>query len=271
MDNKICPDCGTYNEPQYTYCKNCGAMLEKSANTEGTYSYGTQNQNFGCPPYGAPYTDNIDGVSTAELMSFVGNNAYKIIDKWSVMQFTRRKTSWCWPAFLLCWIFGIAGAGFWFIYRRMYKLGALVLALALVFGIAQVLCVSDSIVNVVGDFSKVIDAVVESGGAVSDEWVNAQADAISTSKDMMKIAASAQLFNALKIAFAVLAGLFSLHFYKGFAVSKIKSYGRPLSDVELALAGGTSAGGTVLSIVLYGIVQVFLWAVLLVALFSVVL
>ncbi len=268
MDNRICPECGTVNEPQYTYCKNCGTPLERGKGAEGTYGYSTGNQNFGCPPYGAPGSDNIDGVPTGDLMCFVGNNSYKIIDKWSVMQFTRRRTSWCWPAFLLSWFFGIAGAGYWFIYRRMYKLGAIILAISLLFGVAQVLSVSGSIINVIGDFSEVIAEIGETNGDVTDEWVDEQTNAISTSKDMMKIAASAQFFGALKTAFSVLAGLFSLYFYKNFAVSKIKGYGRPLSDTELSLAGGTSAGSAVLSVFLYGIAESFVMTVLLVVLFG---
>ena len=30
MDKKICSECGTENERDYTYCKNCGAPLVKA-------------------------------------------------------------------------------------------------------------------------------------------------------------------------------------------------------------------------------------------------
>ncbi len=268
MDNKICPECNTVNEPQYSYCKNCGAPL-KSEQNSGTYNYNSGNT--GSDNFGVPYgyaADEIDGVPTGDLVCFVGKNSYKIIDKWSMMQFSRRKTSWCWPAFLLTIIFGFAGAGFWFLYRRMYKLGAVVLALALLLGGIQTFAFSDSFVNII---SEIWEDMEEQNGEISDEWLNEKSNELTMSEDMMKLTFSSRIFGILETVSAVLAGLFSLHLYKNFAVNKIKGYGRPLSDIELCLAGGTSAGGVVLGALLYGIASFFMGIVFVVFMFSAVL
>ena len=34
MDKKICPDCGTENEKEYIYCKNCGTPLKSKPSAE---------------------------------------------------------------------------------------------------------------------------------------------------------------------------------------------------------------------------------------------
>lgn len=34
MDRKICSECGTENENDYIYCKNCGALLTAAAKPE---------------------------------------------------------------------------------------------------------------------------------------------------------------------------------------------------------------------------------------------
>lgn len=34
MDKKICPDCGTENEKEYIYCKNCGTPLKSEPSAE---------------------------------------------------------------------------------------------------------------------------------------------------------------------------------------------------------------------------------------------
>ena len=43
MDKKICPECGTENEQEYIYCKNCGTPLdckkaEPAENADGRFA-----------------------------------------------------------------------------------------------------------------------------------------------------------------------------------------------------------------------------------------
>lgn len=267
MEEKIiCPNCQASNESEYIYCKNCGTQLKNTEKDQYRYK-----ENFGASPSGYGYTaDNIDGVSTRELTCFVGKNSYKIINSFSKMQFLNRKTSWCWPAFLLTWIFGIAGAAFWFIYRRMYKFGAIILAFALVFGAINIIAISDNLTNIVKDFSALTAEIIESKGNVTPEWITEQSNLIAMSQDMVKISFVSQIVNATTFAFSIFAGLFSLGIYKSFAVKKIKSYGRPLSDIELSLAGGTSGGGVVLGALLYYIASFVGGLVMAIALFRVV-
>ncbi len=75
MNNIICHECGTENEPQYIYCKNCGASLRpdtvnnntqyaQGQNYNSEYNVNNSNQNT----YNRTVIlDTIDGVPSEDM------------------------------------------------------------------------------------------------------------------------------------------------------------------------------------------------------------
>ena len=132
MDKKICSECGTENENDYIYCKNCGALLTAAPKPETVPEstaqetvpktehssfrpapapeaaapafkpvppvYNTENGNTGYTQSGAPAPD---GIPQEEIALFIGKKSVVIKPKFIKMEITNSKTSWCWPAALL--------------------------------------------------------------------------------------------------------------------------------------------------------------------------
>ena len=97
MDKNICSSCGTENEPEYKYCKNCGTEIA-IADTPPETKF-TSNSDFNSA--GAGYTpnkfqkgiiaDNISGIPADEVAVFVGKKGYDILPKFSKMEMTNSK------------------------------------------------------------------------------------------------------------------------------------------------------------------------------------
>ncbi len=239
---KICTECSTVNENDYKYCKNCGAALpfEQEERNEPV------NQNIYYP------NDTIEGISADNMSCFVGKNSDKIIPQFARMELTQKKTSWCWPVFILTFLFGICGAAFWFLYRRMYKLGVVLLIVSLLFTVGTTAFAIDKMEGFIRDYFDVL----ENYTATADD-VQLQEDIIElfASEEMVAVSTLSNFLNTVRVGLSVLGGLFALHIYKRFAANKIKSFERPLTDVELCLAGGTSGGAMAVGIVLYYMVS----------------
>ncbi len=116
MDNeayKICPKCGTACEPDHAFCSKCG----------NSFAAGEYNKGYGRPTY---YKDMVDGVPTAEVVDYIDRNSYSYLPKFFKYS-NGSKAGWNWPVFVL----GLFGIPFvWFFYRKMYKVGSIVLAIS---------------------------------------------------------------------------------------------------------------------------------------------
>lgn len=157
MAEKICVQCKTKNEEHYSFCKYCGAPLP----VVDRFDTG-ENQTHTAYTYPQPQaTSNIDydGVTEQELALYVGKNCHKIMPKFFAMQLVNKKTSWCFPVFLLGLVFGFFGMAFWFFSRKMIKVGAILAACGILF------TVSDSAIN--ADTNKAfLNELFSSGQAV---------------------------------------------------------------------------------------------------------
>ncbi len=238
---RYCEECGTLNEAEFKYCKNCGSPLQQQSDPDDIGSDFERSQSDG----------SVDGVSTQDMIYFVGKRGEKVVRKWSEMSFFRRRFSWCWPAFIWSWFFGLAGAGFWFLYRRMYRLGALLIAASFALSAAGILAHSDSITGIVIDS---VDCIKQSTdlktGYVDENELSLRFELLAEGEDAKTLSAYSETVDMVNLMIAVIAGLFALSAYKIFAVRKIKSYSRELTPLELSLAGGTSGGALSLGIIL---------------------
>ncbi|MBQ2274798.1 MAG: zinc ribbon domain-containing protein [Clostridia bacterium] len=262
MENKICKECNTVNESDYKYCKNCGALLPaEEQKTETVYENATYNYN----PF---VSDEIDGVKTEDLVRFVGKNADKIVPKMALMEAAKRKTSFCWPVFILTFLFGLCGAAFWFLYRRMYKWGIALLVVSLLLSAGKTVLT----VNTMEGFLAGYFDVLENYTANADMTrLQHDINSLLTGDELLGATLVSNVLNALRLGISILMALFSLHIYKCHATSKIKSYGRPLTDIELMLSGGTSGGALAVGIVLYAMATATLSVILTISFLAVLL
>lgn len=251
-NQKICTECRTVNENEYTYCKNCGAVLPTGEETRTETPYG----GFARTPYTA---EEIKGIPVDDMVAFVGKNSDKIIPKWSLTELSGRKTSWCWPAFVLTLFFGLFGTAFWFLYRRMYKIGLWIAAAAVVASVALGVLTFSAM----GDFASEYLEILENYTLTGDETqLEQDMSFFLYGSELAGLSLISNLSNALRLAVAVVAGLFSLHIYKCHAAEKITSFGRKLSDMELSLLGGTSGGALTLGIIFYAMFNIIILVVL---------
>ena len=242
-DNIICPECGTENEPQYTYCKNCGTKIatESSADKYQANDNFTGNEEKENGEYTNLIIDTIDGNSTDDIITFTGKNAMKFVPKFSKMELTGSRISWCWPVAVLGYLFGPLGASLWFFYRKMYK-AALILLL---------------IGTLVGGASAALNGYVNSVNQPErNEIVNEFLQGIDSFESIVSNYIEppyslpyAFVENFIGIATFLLGGLYSMNIYKKHVAQRISQFKN--SDVDpryyklgLASIGGVSSGMT---------------------------
>lgn len=265
MDIKICTECGTENEKEYLYCKNCGTPLTsvKNENTntfvgavqgEPSSDYSEPTQAAESPqssytPYGIYADCGIDGIPAEDVAFFIGKKSAGIMPKFIKMEITHSKTSWCWSAAILGFIFGPMGAALWFLYRKMYKIGAILLAIGAVLTvITSVMTYNSSPIN----FDGIFDAII-SGDA---ELIGNELEQAQTPLD---IAASA-IDDISGLATCIITGLFGFYTYKEYCVEKIRNFRQSIPDqryyrMGLASLGGVSGGMLAIGIVCIAVVS----------------
>ncbi|MBR6694292.1 MAG: zinc ribbon domain-containing protein [Clostridia bacterium] len=243
-DFRFCEECGTANGPDFKYCKNCGARLSDSQ--EGEAPVADE----------AVFWQDSDEISIEELSVFAGKNGNKIAQKISAMRFFGRKISWCWPVFLFTWFFGIAGAGIWFLYRRMYRLGAALLAVSLLFSTIGLIANSGNIKGIVMDVSDCFGQNTDpETGNINEVSLIEGLEEIEKSENVRRLNIYSNFSNLINAVISIVFGLYAIYLYERFAIQKIKGYNRKLTPIELSLAGGTAGGGVALGIISYIIAE----------------
>lgn len=151
MNKKICHECGTENEQEYLYCKNCGADLNKTedntANSQTQYTPPNYNSNYNQDKSTADafIVDSIDGIPMEQIGLYVGKKSDYYCRKFSRMELTMSKISWHWPAAVLGFLFGPFGSAIWCFYRKMYKVAFILVAIGILLsGITCALTYNDS-------------------------------------------------------------------------------------------------------------------------------
>lgn len=247
MQKNICPECKTENEPEYRYCKNCGAPIIAPQNTATEHS-------DPAPEYSAPVQGNspvgtIDGVPIPKVITFVGKNAHKIVPKFVKLQERNTKVEWCWPPFLWGFFLGPIGVAIWFFYRKMYKHAFIFSAINIIlnyisFFAKTILGIeNDSLAGIENYF----DSFIDTGKFNLQGFLSAVGDRNAILSNLIS-----SFQNVVTFACAIIAGLLGIYIYKKHTVKKIICY-TPVSNdpnyinVGLATAGGTSVGAAILA------------------------
>lgn len=192
---EICPNCGANNPPDTLFCPTCGMPR----NVKGTE---TQFSN----PYVKfedPFKDvTVDGVSSKDMAEFIQGSSYEYIRKFS----QKKHNGFNWAAF----IFG----PLWFLYRKMYKIGAAILIIIAVLSISF----SNPVNRYLEEFNEVMQ---KAAYAETDEELNAaaaQLDKLQTSTD----AAWTNVCAAAMFAVSLCCGIFGNTAYRKYCVKSIK-------------------------------------------------
>lgn len=275
----ICEKCGTGNEEKYKYCKNCGDFLNvqpdsaepihqfeqeqqttatensfneekttENANQNNTYS---QNSAYYNQSIGYFSVEDFGGVSAEEMSFFIGKKADKFLPKFSKMELTASKTTWCWPAAILGYLFGPLGSAFWFFYRKMYKTAVIFS----IIGAAVIILTSALGFNTSGNIMESIADVTDFEGLISAVQESVNSSEITTG-DVLRSTVSSAISSLADIAACVVAGMYGMYFYKNHCKKRIIQYRSLIADqryykIGLASIGGTSVGFVILGIALY--------------------
>lgn len=290
----VCPLCGTPHHKE-CYSKNgeCGnsekhndgfvwkpeSTPEEPQANENPYAnanpyvnpnpYANANANGQMPPYGAPVPPQFvmgvtnplnafppeleDGVSTEDAAAVIKNRPGTYLRKFFLIKSGKRTFNFC--AFL----FG----GYWFIYRKMYKLGALFLAITLA-------------VSTIPIFIPQYTELESEITAITDEYANdistddpigrwnemyAKMDA-SIKKHPVGVAVIAVQY-AVNIALSLYFGFVADKKYKEHVVNKVREINsseytagnEEFRKLRLFSEGGTTFGYTVLAIMSVNVIS----------------
>lgn len=297
MNHNICHECGTENEQEYIYCKNCGASLE-AAEPEAkkpeppvskpqneyippeprpqAYTYQpTPEPRYSEPaaegPLGGTYSaggydnDTIDGIPVAELSMFVGKKSASLIPKFQRMEKNGSKVSWCWPAAVLSYLFGPLGAAIWFFYRKMHKYAWLLVAAgglsAVILSVLSAAFVDHEAIEA---FSSLLEQFVQNPATTPEElseflkeYLSLLSEAFSVGYILVEL-----IRNAITVACTVLLGLFSHYLYKNYCVNKIYAYRNSTADMRYYQFGLLSIGGVSGGLLTLGIALLYITRIL---------
>ena len=277
MDKKICAECGTENESDYIYCKNCGAPLTKTetepeltendpqteaspqSGFESSAGAGGYTPPYSAPDYGAQYSPYntytsyaIEGIPAEDVAFFVGKKSAEIMPKFMKMEITHSKVSWCWPAAILGFIFGPLGAALWFFYRKMYKIALILLAMGTVFTFTTTALTYDTNSESIGS---IFESITEGDeNALLDAFEN-----IGSSETVLDLVASG-IEDLANLASCIVCGLFGFYEYKKHCVKSIKGFMQNGIDqryyrMGLASLGGVSGGMLAVGIISMIVIQ----------------
>ena len=259
MDNNICSKCGTENEPQYIYCKNCGFPVkdEKTSNAENNQFNGTagfdssftgDSNNFNSNSNGM----HIGGIPAEEISIFIGKKSNEIMPKFMKMEFTNSKISWCWPVAVLGILFGPMGAALWFFYRKMPKPAVLLTA------IGAVLTVITSLIS--GFINPSLENVLED--ILSSGDLNTLYDSILSipPHEILLTAVSTVINDLVNISTLIICGIFGFYAYKKHCITKIHELRSIQQNPQfyqfgLSATGGTSGGLLALGLLIMVVVN----------------
>lgn len=203
---EICPNCGANNPPDTLFCLTCG--MPRNVN-------GAEAQ-FNNPyvRFDDPFKDvTIDGVSSKDMAEFIQGSSYEYIRKFS----QKKHNGFNWAAF----IFG----PLWFLYRKMYKIGAAVLIVIMILAVSF----SGPVNNFTDSYN---NAMEKAYYAQTDEELNdayEDVEQLLVSDDALFI----QLFGALIFVTSLCCGIFGNTAYRKYCVKSIK-------EVEASTTGSQS-------------------------------
>lgn len=269
MENRICPECSVSNEPEYKYCKNCGATLLSPPKAEPEIvSNPSIAENVPPAAQQAPINNNIntpvnsgfksyfvygdyaiDGVPANDIALFVGKKSDKIVPKFIKMNFTNSKISWCWPVAVLGYLLGPIGAALWYFYRKMYKPAIILMIIGAIITIGTSVLEYNANTEVYGDIFNIL-----SEDLTEAELSNVFDFVKKNLPDFILTYLSVVITGLAELVTCIWCGLTAYNSYKNYSIKKIKNFREKIADQRYYRLGISSLGGVSGSMLAVGII-----------------
>ena len=268
QDIKLCPSCGAKNKSAYKYCNECGAALSVSSylnsngsanqsihmqgsayNMNGSYYGNRYSQNSYTPNY-IPYgmraaeihegTPDFNGVAAKDVYEFTGENS-KLFNKLRTQHFSGKSGPYCWPLFVLGFIFGFFGMGCWYLYHKMYKPAIAFFIGALAdFAIGACSFVISLNYTLNNFTSEMYNTFIE--GVYGAESLETIFDLIPTHPMALILDEISGMISLCEFVLAIVLPFFAYRQYKNFALKRIRYEYSKAAQPELTRKGGTRGG-----------------------------
>lgn len=243
-----------------------GNQTQNNSQYSGQQYNGQNNQQYtgqqyGQQYYGQPYNNqyyvanaysnlSIDGIPGNDVAFFVGKKAYQIMPRFAKMEMTQTKTTWCWPAAVLGFIFGPMGSAIWFFYRKMYKIALILLAIGVVLTTAVTVMTYNTTLATTDSILDLLDTENAENFLNSLETIPAD--------DLALNMAANSLQSLVSLATGILTGIFGYYLYKEHAVKSIRNFRASFNDQQYYRIALSSIGGVSGGMVAVGIIALIL-------------
>lgn len=253
-DTILCRMCGAENETGSKFCTQCGAATDEYTSFD-RHSEEESSSREGAPytPPGAEHKDEEpfttfafdpmgglkaeeeigEGVTVGECAKFVKNNT----PFYSRLFYQMHKTGRSRFSFV-----GFIFSGGWMLYRKMYKLGAVITALLAVFIIAQLY-----INTFYADLLTQLEQAAYSAPWItnSESTVTMQSFLMGLDKEDIIVLAISYFAGMGQIALRVLCGIFGNKWYRKHCIRKItqiksEAESKEIADAQLQTKGGVN-------------------------------
>ena len=213
MNNLVkCPKCATENLAEFSFCKNCGYYLKDIGGTAAPIDFG-------------------DDITLREIALVTKDPSGKYERAFCEMHRTGKKININLPVLLSGLFFGMPFI--WFFYRKMYKIGTVILLFTLALSFATFYCGVNYTLLFMANYQTAV-------AATSD--INFWQKLTNAS-------------NFIYDAFAVGISLFANYFYKNYCFKKIKS---AKNNTDLLLAQKpTSIAAAAISFIVWFLALIF--------------
>ena len=234
MNNKFCRYCGTENNSDYIYCKRCGKPLSNESGNNSTANQGNGYSNGNAPygngnpysnaPYGNGYSngnpysnapfftlpETIDGVNTEDVALFLGKDSRKYLAVFANIE-AKRSSGVNLLVLLLSALVSPFFAAFWFMHKRMNKIGLFLFLLLSAFQFGYLIATFSVLGEVLSAFT--IETLPE-------ELMVLMASKLESNS---MLSALSSVYQLVSLLVAIISGLFANKWYKNHAISTIKS------------------------------------------------
>ena len=242
--SKICVKCSTENQDNFSFCKNCGAALPKTA--------AAQTDNPNTQPL-TTFEDraleiDFDGVTFTELETYVGKNAKKIMPKFISLKLFGRKVSLSFPVLILGFLFGFYGMAVYFFSRKVFPVALALTLCGVAFSGAQIAAKYEADKAFFSEYSAIVNQIFEnpeeSAQNLEENMLNAYENytaALGTKE--YSFVSFIDLWVVRSMLPVILSG-FATYFYYKSAVRRIKKVKETYIESEpyIKRAGGFSVG-----------------------------
>ena len=229
---KVCPKCGKVNESDCFFCKYCGTSLDGRSQTDTHNDQASAGSPFGAGQAGNPMFANLvdplggvpgdtdlgDGVTAGEAAKYVKQNTPYFIRIFSnIKNFNRSKFNFAAAIF----------TGGYLLYRKMYKIGAVLLVLQLSMMILEMyLTITYS--SLFTEFSK----IYANAGDMTQMLSNYSAFVEKSSATDLLVIYLPTLIDLARIAMMIVVGLCTNRMYMTHCKKKIIEIKNNTADGE---------------------------------------